>query len=102
MKRRTFLVTLGASQVLHGLMARAQVPSVPVVGFLNSASLATYSFNASAFREGLRQAGFSKARTSLSSIAGQTTITAVSLHSQPIWRVATSQSSRPPATLHRL
>ena len=58
MKRRTFLVTLGASQVLHGLMARAQVPSVPVVGFLNSASLATYSFNASAFREGLRQAGF--------------------------------------------
>ena len=39
-------------------MARAQVPSVPVVGFLNSASLATYSFNASAFREGLRQAGF--------------------------------------------
>ncbi|TMH34097.1 MAG: ABC transporter substrate-binding protein [Betaproteobacteria bacterium] len=58
MKRRTFLATLGASQVLHGLMARAQVPSVPVVGFLNSASLATYSFNASAFREGLRQAGF--------------------------------------------
>jgi putative ABC transport system substrate-binding protein len=29
-----------------------------VVGFLNSASAATYSFNAAAFREGLREAGY--------------------------------------------
>ena len=31
---------------------------MPVVGFLNSASVATYSFNANAFREGLRETGF--------------------------------------------
>src|SRR5205814_3108567 len=37
---------------------RAQSHAMPTVGFLNSASAATYSFNASAFREGLRQAGY--------------------------------------------
>jgi putative tryptophan/tyrosine transport system substrate-binding protein len=58
MKRRSFLTALGASPILHGLIARAQGRTSPVVGFLNSASLATYSFNATAFREGLREAGY--------------------------------------------
>ena len=51
-------MALGASPILHGLIARGQARSSPVVGFLNSASLATYSFNATAFREGLREAGY--------------------------------------------
>ena len=34
----------------------------PLVGFLNSASSATYRFNADAFREGLAQAGFVEGR----------------------------------------
>jgi len=57
-KRRTFLTALLASPFAHGLVVRAQTPNVPVVGFLNSAAAATYSFNASAFKEGLRSAGF--------------------------------------------
>jgi hypothetical protein len=36
--------------------------SLPLVGFLNSASPATYRFNADAFREGLAQAGFVEGR----------------------------------------
>ena len=59
MKRRTFLTALGASPFTQALTARAQQqPPMPVVGFLNSASEATYSFNAKAFREGLRDVGY--------------------------------------------
>lgn len=44
-------------------VARAQAGNaVPLVGFLNSASPATYRFNATAFREGLAQAGFVEGR----------------------------------------
>ena len=43
---------------------RATVASatVPLVGFLNSASPDTYRFNANSFREGLAQAGFVEGR----------------------------------------
>ena len=58
MKRRTFMTALGASPILHGRIANGQARQRPVVGFLNSASLATYSFNAAAFRDGLREAGY--------------------------------------------
>jgi putative ABC transport system substrate-binding protein len=58
MKRRYFLRSVAASPFVYAITARAQPQSLPVVGFLNSASAATYSFNASAFREGLREAGF--------------------------------------------
>jgi len=58
MKRRSFLGAIAASPLLHAFAARAQARSAPVVGFLNSASAATYSFNANAFRDGLRDAGY--------------------------------------------
>ncbi len=58
MKRRIVLMTLGAAPILHALSARGQARPTPVVGFLNSASAATYSFNAAAFRDGLREAGY--------------------------------------------
>jgi putative ABC transport system substrate-binding protein len=62
MKRRTFLTALGGSPLLVAMQARAQTGSLPVVGFLNSASAATYSFNAAAFREGLRKGGFEEGK----------------------------------------
>jgi putative tryptophan/tyrosine transport system substrate-binding protein len=39
-----------------------KVSNAPLVGFLNSASPATYRFNADAFREGLAEAGFVEGR----------------------------------------
>jgi putative ABC transport system substrate-binding protein len=59
MNRRTFLLALGAAPIVQAPVAWAQAQaSMPVVGFLNSASEATYSFNAAAFRQGLRDAGY--------------------------------------------
>ena len=60
MRRRDFVAALGASVSAWPLRAVAQ--SLPLVGFLNSASPATYRFNADAFREGLAQAGFVEGR----------------------------------------
>ena len=70
MRRRDFVTVLGASAALARLCdARAQagVPgnggaSAPVVGFLNSASPATYRFNADSFRQGLAEGGFVEGR----------------------------------------
>ena len=53
-----------------GVLAQTGVPgslpprssNPPLIGFLNSASPATYRFNADAFREGLAQAGFVEGR----------------------------------------
>jgi ABC-type uncharacterized transport system substrate-binding protein len=59
LRRRDFIAALGASACSLRALAQA---SVPVVGFLNSASPVTYRFNADAFREGLAQAGFVEGR----------------------------------------
>jgi putative tryptophan/tyrosine transport system substrate-binding protein len=60
MRRREFMAGLG-SAVAWPLAARAQ-QSMPLVGFLNSASPDTYRFNADSFREGLAKAGFVEGR----------------------------------------
>jgi len=62
MKRRSLLAALAGSPVVLAHAVRARAQPVPVVGFLNSASSATYSFNANAFRDGLREAGFVEGR----------------------------------------
>jgi putative tryptophan/tyrosine transport system substrate-binding protein len=60
MRRRDFVAALGASVSAWPFGGCAQ--SLPLVGFLNSASPATYRFNADAFREGLAEAGFVEGR----------------------------------------
>jgi putative tryptophan/tyrosine transport system substrate-binding protein len=60
MRRRDFVAALGASVSAWPLGGWAQ--SLPLVGFLNSASPATYRFNADAFRAGLSEAGFVEGR----------------------------------------
>ena len=60
MRRRDFVAALGAS--ISALPLRVAAQPLPLVGFLNSASPATYRFNADAFREGLAQAGFVEGR----------------------------------------
>jgi len=71
MRRRDFIAVVGSTAVFAlPFRARAQtlipvtaqVSNVPLVGFLNSASPATYRFTADAFREGLAEAGFVEGR----------------------------------------
>jgi putative tryptophan/tyrosine transport system substrate-binding protein len=56
MRRRDFIKAIAASA--WPLVARAQQPAMPVVGFLNSGSAGGYAPFVSAFREGLKEDGF--------------------------------------------
>ena len=58
MKRREVLAALAAATAWPIASTLGQSRSLPVIGFLNSASPDTYSFNAAAFRDGLREGGF--------------------------------------------
>jgi putative ABC transport system substrate-binding protein len=57
MRRREFITGLG-SAALWPLLAQAQRPVIPVVGFLNSQSAQDYQRQLAAFLDGLAEAGY--------------------------------------------
>jgi putative tryptophan/tyrosine transport system substrate-binding protein len=61
-RRRTFIAGLGGAAAAWPLTVRAQQPSLPVVGFLNSTSLDGYRPMVNAFHQGLQESGYIEGR----------------------------------------
>jgi ABC-type uncharacterized transport system substrate-binding protein len=58
LRRREFVALLGGAAVAWPRVARAQQPTMPVVGFLRATAAAGSAHFVGAFRQGLREAGF--------------------------------------------
>jgi putative ABC transport system substrate-binding protein len=57
MKRREFIACLGTVALARPIVVRAQ-PRTPTIGFLSSSSPAGFAFYVTAFRNGLKEAGY--------------------------------------------
>jgi len=58
MRRRHFIALLSGAGATWPLAARAQQPSLPMIGFLSSASSDEYTIRLLAFRQGLKDLGY--------------------------------------------
>ena len=62
MRRREFIAFIGGAAVAWPLVARAQSPAIPVIGFLGPASADGFASYVEGFRQGLSAAGFVEGR----------------------------------------
>src|ERR1700749_897458 len=58
MKRREFVMLLGGTAATWPLVARAQRPAMPVIGFLSSTSPQVFETRLRAFAQGLKEEGY--------------------------------------------
>ncbi len=59
MRRRAFIAGLG-SAAAWPLVARAQQPAIPVIGYLSSTSPGPFAQNLTALKAGLNEVGFTE------------------------------------------
>jgi hypothetical protein len=58
MQRRHFITILGGVAAIWPLVARAQQPALPVIGFINVTSARNYTRQLAGFLNGLRETGY--------------------------------------------
>jgi len=62
MRRRDFITVIAGSAAARPLVARAQQPAMPVIGFLNSGAPGPATDTIAVFRQGLAEAGYMEGR----------------------------------------